>query len=169
MKRGWQIGKKIAVHDSNRGLAGPPLYLACGGTKAPTLFQLNVDDNMQPKLAFLLELFDGYQESARFVVLRYPALLSCSVEKNLKPKVAFLSSEVYGGDLVALRSAILSSPAMLGLSPGRIKQRFGAIISIGMDPTTTSLSFTKLKDDKFDTWLANRKKELMAKGLHDWR
>jgi hypothetical protein len=73
-----------------------------------------------------------------------------------------LSSQVYGGDLVALRAA------MLGLSTGRIQQQFGAIVSIGMDPNKTSLSFLKLKNDKFDTWLANRKIELMAKDMHDW-
>jgi hypothetical protein len=88
----------------------------------------------------------------------------------LKPKVAFLSCEVYDGDLMAVRSAILSCPSLLGRSlEDRIKPRFEAIVSIGMDPSRVTLSILTRTNAMFDTWLANRKNELMAKEMDGWR
>jgi hypothetical protein len=133
------------------------------------IFQSSVDDNIQPKIAFLLDLFDGDLESVRFIILRQPPVMKYSVEKNLKPKVVFLTNEVYSGDLVALRSAILYHPSLLGYSlENRIKPRFEAITSIGMDPSSVTLSILSKTNDTFYTWLENRQSELMAEEMDGW-
>jgi hypothetical protein len=138
-------------------------------TNMPTLFQSNLDDNMQRKLAYLCDLFDGEMESVRYVILCFPTVTRYSVEKNLKPKMEFLSSVVYGGDLMALRSAILYCPTVLGRSlENRIKPRFEAITSIGMDPSSVTLSILSKTNDTFYTWLKNRQSELMAEEMDGW-
>ena len=53
----------------------------------PSLLILNVTENLQPKVDYLVEAFGGNQDVLRAVVLQIPALLAYSLENRIRPRL----------------------------------------------------------------------------------
>ena len=81
--------------------------------RMPAVLCLNIENNIEPKLAWLGERLVLDDESLSLVIQRLPALLCYNIETNLKPTIKFYE-ECVGSD--AARTLIATSPALLGYS-----------------------------------------------------
>lgn len=132
--------------------------------QAPQVISLSTQDNVKPKVAYLLDLFHGETEHLRKVIAWMPTLLNCSLEKNLKPKVDYLTS-VLGEE--ETRMCIQSQPSLLGFSlDKRIRPRIEMIQEAGGHPRAITGVITR-SDADFQMWMNGKRRRLRQEPGYD--
>ena len=81
----------------------------------PSLLSHSVEDNLRPKMVFLVEDLGIAPERVGALLLKFPQLLGLSVEGNLRPTVKYLTDDL-GVAHEEIGRILVSAPQLLGLS-----------------------------------------------------
>jgi hypothetical protein len=81
--------------------------------KQPPVLGCSVEDNLEPKLAWLEDRLQLDDKSLRKLVQACPAVLGCSIEDNLEPKLAWLQERLSLDD-ESLSELAQKQPALFG-------------------------------------------------------
>ena len=95
-------------------------------TRFPQVLGLSVEDNLAPKVMFLVEDAGAGREGAADIILTQPSLLSMSIERNLRPKLHFLLDKFPGTSGAQAMKLALHSLA------GKLMPRMRLLESHGM-------------------------------------
>eukprot|EP00523_Entomoneis_sp_CCMP467_P003364 CAMPEP_0168752438 /NCGR_PEP_ID=MMETSP0724-20121128/18385_1 /TAXON_ID=265536 /ORGANISM="Amphiprora sp., Strain CCMP467" /LENGTH=592 /DNA_ID=CAMNT_0008800685 /DNA_START=200 /DNA_END=1975 /DNA_ORIENTATION=- len=136
--------------------------------QAPQVLGMN-DDTLRKKIDYLKQTYGLDEHSTdqgqlQTVLVGMPRLLVLNIENNLQPKVHYLR-EVFGGDLEALKNAVLRLPTLLAYSlEKRIQPRMEAILGANMDPGSITVGIV-LAQKQYESWLHNHKQKIKKKQL----
>jgi hypothetical protein len=61
---------------------------------SPALFNYNIDNNMEPKLAYLEKRLSLNQSELRKMIITLPPLFGINIDDNMEPKLAYLEERL---------------------------------------------------------------------------
>jgi hypothetical protein len=119
----------------------------------PSVLCCSIDQNLEPKVAWLQKRLVLDDASLSVVVQRMPPILGCSIEKNLEPTIKFYE-ECVGSD--SARTLIANNPSMLGYSlEKRLKPRLAECQEAGVPiDTGTLIRIAKHAEDEWSSSMA---------------
>jgi hypothetical protein len=130
----------------------------------PQVFACSIDDNLEPKLAWLEERLSLNDKSLCFVIKRMPALFTTNIDNNLEPTIKFYEDCVGSNAAIQL---IAKDPRILGSSlENRLKPRLLECQEAGIPVDTGTLQrIAKYTELGWSNGMIFQKNKLLKKQL----